>query len=196
MEVKEIATLISTAPPPFVFVHDPVCLRDTTDAIESALISEGNGTAHVQHVVANGISCFAPRLLYDHIINSLADWSVQWYEGCANWNLPPSSGRWNDSLDSFTRGLRTLHSHIRSNRAKVSKAESDRKTRGRKKGKGKQRQVEGNVEEEVRFAIIIEHAERLKNNMPDLLVPLTRLAELVRIISPRELKMLTSNRLD
>ena len=194
MEVNEIATLISTAPPPFVFVHDPVCLRDTTSALESALISEANSTAHVQHVVANGISCFAPRLLYDHVINSLADWSVEWPEGCANWSLPSSSGRWNDSLDSFTRGLRTLHSHIRRNRTNVSKAESNRKTR-EIKGKRKQRQVEGNVEE-VRFAIIIEHAERLRNNMPDLLVPLTRLAELVCITSTRELIMLTSNRLD
>lgn len=192
MEVNEIATLIFTAPPPFIFVHDPVCLRDTTSAIESALISEENGTAHVQHVVANGISCFAPRLLYDYIINSLADWSVEWYEGCANWSLPSSSGRWNDSFDSFTRGLRALHSHIRSIRAK---AES-KKNREMKKDKGKKRQVEGDVEEEVRFAIIIEHAERLRNNMPDLLVPLTRLAELVCITSPREFIMLRSNRLD
>ena len=193
MEIDEIATLISIAPPPFVFVHDAVCLRDTINALETALISEKNSTAHVQHVVANGVSCFTPRLLYDHIINALAGWSVEWHEGCANWTLPSFSGRWNDSFDSFTRGLRTLHSHIRSNRAKGSMAESNRNTRGKKKGKGRQRQVE---EEEVRFAIIIEHAERLRCNMPDLLVPLTRLAELVCIAYPRELMMLTSNRLN
>jgi hypothetical protein len=104
-------------------------------------------------------------------------------------------------LRPMERLIRFFHSRIedplilRSNRAKVSKAESDNNTREIKKGKGKQRQVEGNVEEEVRFAIIVEHAECLRNNMPDLLVPLTRLAELLCITSPRELIMLTSNRL-
>ena len=35
------------------------------------------------------------------------------------------------------------------------------------------------VEDERRFVLFIEHAERLKDSMPDLLVPLTRLAEIV-----------------
>ena len=177
MEIDELATLIAIAPPPFVFVHDAVCLRDTISALECALASEENTTAHVRRATVNGISCFTPRLLYDHAINSLADWSVEWNEGCANWTLPSSSGRWNDSFDSFVRGLRTLHTQIRSNR--TSKTESGRKTRGKKKAKGKQKEAEEGFEEEVRFAIVIEHAERLRSNMPDLLVPLTRLAELV-----------------
>lgn len=188
MEIDELATLIAIAPPPFVFVHTAVCLRDTISALESALASEDNATAHVRRAIANGISCFAPRLLYDHIINSLADWSVEWNEGCANWTLPSSSGRWNDSFGSFIRGLRTLHTHIRSSR--TSKAEKDRSTRGKKKEKGKKKQVEEVFEEKVRFAIVIEHAERLRSNMPDLLVPLTRLAELVRIRYPRALIIL------
>ncbi|KAF8344580.1 origin recognition complex subunit 5 C-terminus-domain-containing protein [Amanita rubescens] len=127
MEIDELATLIAIAPPPFVFVHDAVCLRDTISALECALALEENATAHVRRATVNGISCFTPRLLYDHAINSLADWSVEWNEG------------W------------------------------------------KQKQAEEGFQEEVRFAIVIEHAERLRSNMPDLLVPLTRLAELTRL---------------
>src|SRR6266550_893951 len=189
MEIDQLATLIAIEPPPFVFVHDAVCLRDTIHALKSVLtLEEPNATAYVRRAIANGISCFAPRLLYDHVINSLAEWSVEWDGGCASWTLPSSSGRWNDSFDSFIRGLRTLHTHIRSSR--TSKAERDRGTRGKRKEKGKRKQVEEGFEEKVRFVIIIEHAERLRSNMPDLLVPLTRLAELVCTSYPRTLIML------
>lgn len=36
--------------------------------------------------------------------------------------------------------------------------------------------------EDVRLVILVEQAERLKETLPDLVVPLTRLAELVRAI--------------
>ncbi|KAK2463847.1 hypothetical protein APHAL10511_004152 [Amanita phalloides] len=187
MEMDELATLVVLAPPPFIFLHDPVSLPHTTCALKNALATrfKKDATAHVLLAFANGISCFSPRLLYDHIINSLANWTVDWNEGCANWTLPSSARRWNDSFDSFIRGLRTLHSHTRTNKSDNQRAARKgvgKKTKGREKDKGKPRQVEEQVEEEeVRFAIVLEHAERLRDNMPDLLVPLTRLAELTQL---------------
>jgi len=40
MEIDQLATLIAIAPPPFVFVHDAICVRDTIGTLQSALISE------------------------------------------------------------------------------------------------------------------------------------------------------------
>ncbi|KAF8632083.1 hypothetical protein AX15_002059 [Amanita polypyramis BW_CC] len=187
MEIDELATLITIAPPPFIFIHDPVSLPDTISAVRNSVSSantDNDSTAHVRSALANGISCFAPRLLYDHVINSLANWSVEWDEGCVNWTLPHDMSsfarRWNDSFDAFIRGLKALHSCIRSSRHQAKQA-TDKKTRGRGKGKGKQKQVEEDVEEEVRFVIVVEYAERLRSIMPDLLVPLTRLAELTQL---------------
>ena len=68
--------------------------------------------------------------------------------------------------------------------------------RGRGRGgvKGKERAVDVDdgertttadfkkVEDERRFVLFIEHAERLKDSMPDLLVPLTRFAEVVSVL--------------
>ena len=60
----------------------------------------------------------------------------------------------------------------------------DAKGKGKAKGKGRAAEEPEDVEmkeaaSERRFVLIIERAERLKESMPDLLIPLTRLAEIV-----------------
>ena len=65
-------------------------------------------------------------------------------------NWGPDNGvRWNDTFDGFVHGLRAVHAYL---------------------GKGKEN------EGDVRLVIVVERAERL---IPELMVPLTRLAELV-----------------
>ncbi|KAJ3748637.1 origin recognition complex subunit 5 C-terminus-domain-containing protein [Lentinula detonsa] len=59
----------------------------------------------------------------------------------------------NDSMDSFLRALKALHASL----------------------------CAANSEQRERLALVIEKPERLKERMPDLLAPLTRLAELTRI---------------
>ena len=57
--------------------------------------------------------------------------------------------RWNDIFDGFMHGLRAVHAYL-----------------------GKRKEKEGDV----RLVIVVERAERL---IPELMVPLTRLTELV-----------------
>jgi hypothetical protein len=59
--------------------------------------------------------------------------------------------RWNDTFDRFMHGLRAVHTYL---------------------GKGKEK------EGDVRLVVVVERAER---PIPELMVPLTRLAELVRL---------------
>ncbi|KAM6496554.1 Origin recognition complex (ORC) subunit 5 C-terminus domain containing protein [Amanita muscaria] len=188
--MDELATLVAIAPPPFIFIHDPNSFQTSADAVINLLDSiacSNDNTAHLRTVAANGISCFTPRLLYDRIINSLANWTVKWEEGCSNWSLtsdPASSTRrWNDSFDGFVHGLRALHHSIRTSRAQQVKKKGDDKNKRKGKGKGKQKETEEDraVNQQVRFVIVVEHAGHLRENMPDFLVPLTRLAELTQL---------------
>lgn len=59
------------------------------------------------------------------------------------------------------------------------------------KGKGKAR-VDAGSDEDTRLVILIERAERLKESMPDMLVPLARLRELVSVFLYVEVSVIRS----
>ena len=73
--------------------------------------------------------------------------------------------RYNDSLDGFLHGLRALH-------AQLSDNETGRTSR--------RSRLKARVKNAVKMVLIVERAEKIKESLPEFLVPLTRLAELVR----------------
>lgn len=159
-------------PPPFIYINDPISPRTTSLVVDSVLkkfIEESPGSStRIRTAKVNAISCFSARLLYDSILNSLAAWESHWDDGCPNWSIDGDGPRWNENFDGFMHGLQALCVHLRDEKAA-------------KKGKGKQKERDvGDMDGDVRLIIVIERAERLKEGLPDLLVPLTRLAELVR----------------
>jgi len=93
------------------------------------------------------------------VLNALSGWTPKWEDGCENWG---AGERYNENVDAFVHGLRAVSAELSAS--------------GKGKGKGKEQEGMG---EEVRLVIMVERAERLKDNLPDLVVPLTRLAELV-----------------
>ncbi|KAJ3575410.1 hypothetical protein NP233_g1112 [Leucocoprinus birnbaumii] len=144
--IQEVETLVSTYPPPFIYIYDPTSPRTTsgvlTQTISGAGNADNNSAVEIYHVHLDAVTCFTSRLLFDTIINSLRGEEPE--------NELPE--RWNDSWDSFLHGLR----HIET-----------RKRQESQKG--------------VRFVISIEQAQRLKEKLPDSIVPLSRLNELSRI---------------
>lgn len=168
--VDEIYTLVSLYPPPFIYINDPVSPRVTAEVVDYTLKTldvSPRPSTKIRYAKVNAISCFSARLLYDSILNTLSRWNASWDNGCANWNTG-NEERWNENFDGFIHGLCALQ-------AQLSGGEGERFDNG--KGKEKEKKLEG---EEVRLVIVIERAERLKETLPDLIVPLTRLAELVR----------------
>ena len=168
--VEELSALVSLYPPPFIYINDPVSPRVTASVVdymlETSLDVSLGPSIKIRHAKVNAISCFSARLLYDSILNTLSRWNASWDDGCANWNTG-NEERWNENFDGFIHGLCALQ-------AQLSGGEGDR-GKGREKEK---KRSEGGAE--VRLVIVIERAERLKETLPDLIVPLTRLAELVR----------------
>ncbi|PCH36912.1 hypothetical protein WOLCODRAFT_134400 [Wolfiporia cocos MD-104 SS10] len=128
-------------------------------------------SARLAYACVNAVACFTPRLFYDTVLNALAGWKPVWEDGCANWPGSSTDGqRWNENFDTFLHGLRAVCAHLQDD-------EDSSSAMANVKGKGKAKPEQMTV----RLALVIERAERLKENLPDLLVPLTRLAELSQV---------------
>lgn len=166
----DLSTLLSTYPPPFIYVQDSASFKLTCTVVNSVLkdISEtAEETSFIIHYTRiDAISTFTNRLFFETVINSLAKWDINWEEGCSNWI--PNEGevelRWNENVDTFIHGLRAVHNYLC-------------RQHGLSQAKGKEKQ--NGICENVRLVIVIERAERLKETIPELIVPLTRLAEMV-----------------
>ncbi|PFH49483.1 hypothetical protein AMATHDRAFT_41543 [Amanita thiersii Skay4041] len=198
--MDDLSTLVAFAPPPFIFIHNPIApattAATTRDILQRLSLEQDQNNVgwppvHVRMGWVDGVACFAPRILYDSVINALSGWTIRWEEGCINWG-DGSGRRWNESVDAFVRGLKAVERFIREERKGKKREEVSKKTvkengkargRGRGKRKEKDKVVESDVEvdEQVRFVIVVEHAERLKESMPELIVPLARLAEVTKL---------------
>ncbi|KAJ7800746.1 origin recognition complex subunit 5 C-terminus-domain-containing protein [Mycena olivaceomarginata] len=161
--VHEISSLFSGRAPSFLYVTDAVSPRTAALVVNSVLSSiarSSDASSRVYHAQVNAVACFNSRLLYDTVLNQLAQWEVKWAKGCTNWNGGDDGQRWNENLDGFCTG--------------------DINTTGSNKGKGKQTDDFDFATDAGQIVIVVERPERLAEQMPDLIVPLTRLAELVR----------------
>ncbi|KAJ7173867.1 origin recognition complex subunit 5 C-terminus-domain-containing protein [Mycena filopes] len=167
----EIASLFSARAPPFLYVNDPVSPRTTAFVVNSVLSSiarSSDASSRVYHASINAVACFNSRLFYDAVLNQLAGWEVKWGDSCTNWGGDDEQ-RWSDNLDGFLHGLKAVHSLI----GRETPAASN-------KGKGKQT-GSGRGTDIGQIVLVVERAERLSDHTPDLLVPLTRLAELAQL---------------
>jgi hypothetical protein len=88
-------------------------------------------------------------VFFDTILNGLAEWEVQWEEGCETFG----AGRYSRTLTGFVEGLRVI----------------SRKHLG----------------DDVNMFIVIDKAERFKETLPELVVPMTRLADSVSHVCVR-----------
>ncbi|KAJ7705585.1 putative origin recognition complex, subunit 5-like protein [Mycena rosella] len=167
--VAEILSLVSARAPSFIYVNDPVSPRTAAFVVNSAISSLAQASpdvpSRVNHAQVNAVACLTPRMLYDSVLNQLAEWDVKWADGCANWSGDDDQ-RWNDNLDGFLHGLTAVHSFIRRKHPVII-------------NKGKSKETEDDLAGQ--FVIVVERAERLQEQMSDLLVPLARLAELSQL---------------
>jgi origin recognition complex subunit 5 len=166
--ISQLYTTLSSASPPFIYITDSVAPRitaNTTRSILQALRDAGSDSHRTRFAQANAVACVTPRLLYDTILNGLAGWNVDWANGCENWTVAGNEQRWNDSMDGFLHGLQAV--------ANTSSGSTETTRKGKRK-------VGVRDNQRTRMVVTIERAEKLKETLPDLIVPLTRLGELVR----------------
>ena len=143
----------STSPPSCIHICDPTTAQGTAKMIPELLkaVQRLPHTPHIFSVQMDATECITPKLLFDRILNGLADWTPSWEDGGQCW-ASTLGERHNHSLDAFVHGIRALYQE--------------------KLGIGSQ--------EQANIVIVISFAERLKETVPALINPLTRLADLVR----------------
>ncbi|KAJ7770261.1 hypothetical protein DFH07DRAFT_1058068 [Mycena maculata] len=79
--VAEISSIFSGCVLSFIYIKDPVSPRTTAFLVNSVLSSlahSSDASCRVNHAQVNAVACFAPRLIYDAVINQLADWDIEW----------------------------------------------------------------------------------------------------------------------
>ncbi|KAF7971160.1 hypothetical protein HWV62_21982 [Athelia sp. TMB] len=164
-----VASLITSYPPSFIYVNDPTNPRISSLVLKSLLekcssLALGD-SPRIRFAHINAMVCFTARAFYDKALNALAGFQPNWEDGSENWS-DESGQRWNESVDGFVHGLRAVY--------------ADAVNTG-KEGEGSQQTGDRMGGSDVRMILVIERAERLKDTLPDLLVPLTRLTELTPI---------------
>ncbi|KAH9177639.1 putative origin recognition complex, subunit 5-like protein [Lactarius sanguifluus] len=178
--ISQLITLVTTCPPTFTYVHDPYTTRVTASLVNALISSlstvdarsfvpEDDTIPTIASAQVNAVACFTARLFYDTTLNRLAKWHPRWDDGCENWPGGFTGVRYNDSFDGFLHGLRVLHAQLSDDEAGRTPQRSRLKVKA---------QVRKNT---VKMVLIIERAERIKDSLPELLVPLTRLAELSKV---------------
>ena len=191
----ELSTLLSTYPPPFIYIQDSESFKSTCQVVNSIISaieqvpppsspsslfsSSSTIPSFIIHSTRiDAVSTFTSRLLFESVINSLAGWDVNWEDGCSNWdpNVDQDEGeqeidpRWNENVDTFIHALRAVHGYLCRQHGIT-----------RDKGKKKSNQNDS-TSENIRLVIVIERTERLRETNPELVVPLTRLAEMVPLL--------------
>lgn len=143
----------TTSPPPCIHICDPTTAQGTAKIIPELLnvAHQAADTPQIFSVQMDATECITPKILFDRILNGLADWTPDWEDNAQNW-APASGERHNHSLDAFVHGLRALYQE--------------------RLGIGSQQQAI--------VVVVISFAERLKETVPALINPLTRLADLAR----------------
>ncbi|KAI0708090.1 origin recognition complex subunit 5 C-terminus-domain-containing protein [Cerioporus squamosus] len=178
---SHLSALLSSYPPPFIFIHDPETPRLTASVVRSALQSLASKPlvadtepCQLKHACINAVACFSGRIFYDTALNALAEWTPDWRDGATNWHGSGAEARrFNENFDAFVHGIQALVTEA------TAAADGSTKANGAAKGKGKER--ERAAPPNCRLVLVVERAERLKDNLPELLVPLTRLAELTQV---------------
>ncbi|KAI3619066.1 origin recognition complex subunit 5 [Moniliophthora roreri] len=150
--IEQVVDLLCLGPPPFIYLNDITCPKLTcSDLVASMSEKAKDSKPRIHYVVVDGLACFTARILFDTIINGFALWEPIWNEGCSNWSVE-GSGRFNENLDGFLNGIKAVFSHL----------------------------LHENGNENVRLILVVEKPERLRERLPDMIVPLTRLSEITK----------------
>ena len=93
-------------------MHDPATPHLVAPAIRTSLDGlRKSQEINLRYASVDAVSCFNARLLYDTILNALAEWEPDWDEGCSNWGGAYGQ-RFNDSLDGFLHGLQAIQASL------------------------------------------------------------------------------------
>ncbi|KAG8999673.1 hypothetical protein FRB90_012025 [Tulasnella sp. 427] len=152
-QLNQLVELLQLHPPPFIFVHDPLNARPAPSSFLQSTLQSTN--SHVLPISIDCNECFTSKTIFHAIINQIAGWTPELDpKGKAvSWSNRHVS-KWDKSFDSFVEALKVAYDE----------------TKGSRKSR-----------KDLNLVLMFMNAERLKETVPALIVPLTRLRELAQM---------------
>ncbi|KAJ1301563.1 hypothetical protein OPQ81_008811 [Rhizoctonia solani] len=168
--LSHLSILLAVAPPPFMHIFDPHTPRTTCRLIASLLdllsSSDDPDLKSLRYACVDAREIVSARQFYDRAINAFAGHRPTRTNGYENW----ATGTWSDSFDSFMAGLREIGKAFDSEKKKSDNDAMDITETG---GQGLGDATGCNL------VLVVENANYLSGPLKELLVPLTRLSEMV-----------------
>ena len=157
--IRQLVTLFPAKSPSFIYIQDTFDFVHTRQLVGDVLTALSEDSIEDKNVTifawVNCVTCFTQKLLFDTVISSL-------YSTLCRDEYRPhkinGAGRaaWRDGFDSFIHSLQYFYSRT---------FPSDPSSR-----------IDGNF---TKIVVVFERVDRLKETLPELIVPLSRLQELV-----------------
>ncbi|QRV83547.1 origin recognition complex, subunit 5-like [Ceratobasidium sp. AG-Ba] len=169
--LNHLSLLMAVAPPPFMHIFDPHTPRITCQLIASVLdaiaTSDNSDIKPLRYASVDAREILAARQFYDRAINAFAGHRPTRASGYENW----AGGTWSDCFDSFAAGLREI--------GKIHSLAG-----GKVKAEGETMEIaetsdQAENDDNCNLILVVENVNYLNGTLKELLVPLTRLSEMV-----------------
>ena len=171
--LSHLSILMAVAPPPFMHIFDPHTPRITCQLIASVLdalnASDNPELKPLRYACVDAREVVASRQFYDRAINAFAGHRPTRANGYENWG----GGTWSDCFDSFVAGLREIGKTFSGGSEKKKSEVGDAMDITETSDPMLQTDSSCNL------ILVIENANCLSGTLEELLVPLTRLSEMV-----------------
>ncbi|KAH7334431.1 origin recognition complex subunit 5 C-terminus-domain-containing protein [Rhizoctonia solani] len=169
--LSHLSILLAVAPPPFMHIFDPHTPRTTGRLIASLLdllsSSDDPELKPLRYACVDAREVISARQFYDRAINAFAGHRPTRTNGYENW----ASGTWSDSFDSFMAGLREIGKIFTTEKKQSDNDIMDITETSDQQDLGK--------DDGCNLVLVVENANYLSGPLKELLVPLTRLSEMV-----------------
>ncbi|KAI5117604.1 hypothetical protein M0805_006717 [Coniferiporia weirii] len=156
--VCQLRTILPAASPSFIIIKDS-CATGRTGAVLrdvlTSLAEDVSESTKLAFAVVNCVACFTQRLLFDTILDALAVSCVS--RSDRREAIEALASPRNDNLDGFLHCLRAIFSAAEGTSVNSTSANNDSLSK---------------------LVLVFERAERLRESLPKLTIPLTRLQEL------------------
>lgn len=185
--LSHLSILMAVAPPPFMHIFDPHTPRMTCQLIASVLdvlnASENPEIKPLRYACVDAREVVATRQFYDRAINAFAGHRPTRANGYENWG----GGTWSDCFDSFVAGLREIGKTFSGGSEKKKSEAGDAMDITETSDPMLQ------TDNPCNLILVVENANYLTGTLKELLVPLTRLSEMVNTFKTMSNELLKVN---
>ncbi len=152
--IVSLCHLLSTYPPPFIFVHDPLHASPSPIDVISKFFAQ-SGSSKVISIDAR--ECVSPKIFFDTVVDQLVDWTPTLdANGVARCWADTQSTAWDKTWETFVQALKDGFEAMTEGTGEIANAPAN-------------------------VTLVIQSTERLAKDNSNLMLPLIRIREIVSV---------------